>query len=836
MNFSLQLGPLSISLGKSLSAASAAWVRGDDVDANSGGALLRSPYQQSVWVYAAVNALADNVAGVPFRISRLSGGKARRVRSLMDSADPRHREECRRALNETIVESGDVVDLFERPHPTLNKSLFWEMVVSWEALRGEFFIVPLDLSDAPVDLTDRAPRVRRMMTLSPDMFRHQVVGNDLLEWHYTGSPMVSPLPTEILSPGEVVHSRTANPYDFWRGMSPITVAAVAAQTDFAASKFMSGLMMNNADTGIIVESDHPITKEQMDQVLAQLRERKRKAGTPDRPMALNGMKLSRPPISNADMEFLSNRKFSRQEIITGVFKVPESVLGLSESKAELGGGGGAGIQTEKLTFIENVITPKCRRIASALAPIVQSFGEDLIGWFDTDSLPVNQAARRARAETATKFFGMSVPFRDINQQFDLGFPDRPWYGKGLLPFSLQDASAVGVESLPSEDVTPPPAPSGDGEEEKPEDDEAEKSNPFARALKLLEAVKDKGPQVVCPHCGKGFDYDAQPEVCMGSVQCPHCGVVVSQSEDIPVTDLRSLVSHSIRASLISLWQKHVAARRKSVKLFATKTRRVLFEFRASTLAKLNEIHLEDFTPAAQRAPGETRAMVDLIFNASKFGEHLRVALNGPIRATLDLAANELLEEIGATDPWSVPPKEVTDFIARRDQPIMGTGQTVRSQLNTALEEGLKNGESTTQLADRIRATFNRLAGGDEMGTSEALRVAQTEVNVAFNHSRTLAMDHAGIEFKAWLSSHGPNVRETHEEAEDRYIDNPIPIGEPFEVGGYLMMYPGDDSMGAPLKEIINCHCIQLAAEKEGEDEKSVRYLIHGIGKMEFKKL
>ena len=34
----------------------------------------------------------------------------------------------------------------------------------------------------------------------------------------------------------------------------------------------------------------------------------------------------------------------------------------------------------------------------------------------------------------------------------------------------------------------------------------------------------------------------------------------------------------------------------------------------------------------------------------------------------------------------------------------------------------------------------------------------------------------------------------------------IPINEPFIVGGYRMMFPGDVTYGPPLKELMNCRC------------------------------
>src|SRR5204863_2985655 len=103
-----------------------------------------------------------------------------------------------------------------------------------------------------------------------------------------------------------------NPFDPWRGMAPLHVAHLAAQTDFGASAFMRGIIENNADTGLIVRSDQLLGEDQREQVLATLRNRKRKAGIADRPIFLWGVnEIITPELSSADLEFLANRKYSR---------------------------------------------------------------------------------------------------------------------------------------------------------------------------------------------------------------------------------------------------------------------------------------------------------------------------------------------------------------------------------------------------------------------------------------------------------------------------------------------------------------------------------------------
>ena len=95
-----------------------------------------------------------------------------------------------------------------------------------------------------------------------------------------------------------------------------------------------------------------------------------------------------------------------------------------------------------------------------------------------------------------------------------------------------------------------------------------------------------------------------------------------------------------------------------------------------------------------------------------------------------------------------------------------------------------------------------------VGESVAQPLRYYHNNIAGTIVLCEAMAAAGIELKSWLSSHGPNVRPAHAEAEQRYDSKPIPLDEPFLVDGEELMYPGDPS-GSP-GNIINCQCVQLA--------------------------
>jgi len=60
----------------------------------------------------------------------------------------------------------------------------------------------------------------------------------------------------------------------------------------------------------------------------------------------------------------------------------------------------------------------------------------------------------------------------------------------------------------------------------------------------------------------------------------------------------------------------------------------------------------------------------------------------------------------------------------------------------------------------------------------------------------------GTETKTW-QIFGVRTRESHREVNGQVRK----IDEPFSLAGGLLQYPGDGSLGARLKEIINCNCV-----------------------------
>lgn len=100
--------------------------------------------------------------------------------------------------------------------------------------------------------------------------------------------------------------------------------------------------------------------------------------------------------------------------------------------------------------------------------------------------------------------------------------------------------------------------------------------------------------------------------------------------------------------------------------------------------------------------------------------------------------------------------------------------------------------------------------------ARAETVVRTEMtriyNLANNSQQQQAAEVIPGLLKRWIATPRGNTRASHLEAHMIYSDNPIPVDEPFIVGGEPLMYPGDPAGSAA--ETINCRCTSITVVPE----------------------
>ena len=132
---------------------------------------------------------------------------------------------------------------------------------------------------------------------------------------------------------------------------------------------------------------------------------------------------------------------------------------------------------------------------------------------------------------------------------------------------------------------------------------------------------------------------------------------------------------------------------------------------------------------------------------------------------------------------------VMNYIRRQSATkITQITDTTREVIKLALMEGIHERETPKQMANRVMDAYS------EMTPYRAEMITRTEIINASNAASVAGAKASGAAVqKVWLAARDKRTREDHREADGQAVG----LDEPFSVGGYQLMWPGDSSLGAP---------------------------------------
>lgn len=125
-------------------------------------------------------------------------------------------------------------------------------------------------------------------------------------------------------------------------------------------------------------------------------------------------------------------------------------------------------------------------------------------------------------------------------------------------------------------------------------------------------------------------------------------------------------------------------------------------------------------------------------------------------------------------------------------------QTAKEVLRQGQLDGLGILEMERIMRKTLSSEFQRMA------RYRSLRIVQTEVMTAANFATNKAGHESGLNMrKRWLTAPvGIAKTERHNEYQPGLGNQRPKDGQPFNVGGVMMQYPGD----GPPEQVINCRC------------------------------
>lgn len=629
---------------------------------------------------------------------------------------------------------------------------------TWLDLEGEAFLL---LDDVWLTSVGRVRTPSPLIIAPPRCMRHVVQGGKLIGWVYTDAggrqhPLV---------PEQVIHRSLPNPYDDFRGLAPLAPMLNAVEADVAAGAYVRNLMRNNGDQGVYVvaKDGAQLTQAQQDQIADVLRA-KRAARMRGQfiPTFLGGqIEITDPKAQAPDANLNATRLASRHEIFIG--------LGVPASMADVQASYSVGSASDRYQLITGTCQPLGRLLAGMLSPLAsRTAGVAIEAEHDWDDHQVMQEVRRARADVAIKFWGSGMPMKAVSEYLDLGLPEFPGWERGYLPFSVTEVGAP--EAKPATD--PAMAEKPETGDQKPESESDDPSVAMLRALILTR--RRSAPSTV----------HRQP-----STGCACAGHAAEQRADRDPKE-------------VALWSQLIQVRKQAEKQYKSRLSRELFAARAEVLRRIEA----SYAPQKAAGPILRSAATDLLFDLSKFTDALVASFRKQSALSLQASGDHLYEELGRDDPFTFPPADVLEYVRSRESKISGASEAVHARIKETLEQGIIDGDTTAELAARVKEEFNGIGDG------RAITIAQTEAGSAYARGRAVAMESAGIEWKQWLTSGNPSVRPAHAEANGQLRK----LTEPFLVGGEELDHPGAET-GSP-ENVINCHCVSIPVE--GPDEKA----------------
>ena len=353
-------------------------------------------YQQSPWVYIAINRIAEAAALVPLHVMRLNGEQ------------------------QTAVERHPLEALLDRPNPYMSRFELMEQTVGMLELTGNaYWFLAGNGRGTPAQIWPLRPD-RISIVPDPEAYVRGYV------YELDGQR----IPLEAV---EVVHFRRWHPANDYYGLSALEAGRVAITGDRAMAEWnRSTFGQDNGVPAGIVNIREYVSDSDFERIKRDWRQSY--GGTQRRTAFLRGGNIEWQNIglSHTDLDFLKGREAHRNEILS-LFGIPVGLV--SENATE------ANAKVAERLFIERTLWPKLVRLA-------QKITQELLPFWPGEHVAVFEDIRPTDTQTRLAEIRTAYPVLSINEirQRFYQLPEVAW---GHLPAGTH-------QTAPGDDLPPQP--------------------------------------------------------------------------------------------------------------------------------------------------------------------------------------------------------------------------------------------------------------------------------------------------------------------------------------------------------------------------------------------
>ena len=709
-------------IGKSLTPEEA-FLRGLPIESYaSGPGSVASAYDNSAIAFACIRRLAVDAGNAPYLL-------------LTDVEDP----------DSVIPEDHPIARLFKQPNPWFESNQFMEYIYTLLNLRGEFFLT-FDNPSNPTEIIQFYDPLHWKALISTD---RRLVG-----WTYLHETVgFSRVPSDI------VHHKSTNISNPFRGQSPLQAAAGALWASIDGDTLTASIMARGGEQGLVYSTEQKLLPTQEEELQASLRSRRAgRATAAGDTLLAGGITILDPKFTGFDYQLFERMGPAEQKII--------QVYGLSPSMI------GRDDEPNYATFMGRLRIYWRQTLLPMMSAVEATFDEFLRPHgvyfrYDRTNIAGLQEDLKEQAQIALILNRGGIPWSVINDRLKLGLDaDRiPGSDEVMVPGTVVPLSLLLEEyTNPSEPAPVTPSePSGiPADASTPDDDKAASG----------EARGTKHP-----------DY----------------ATMVKRSKDIGSLIARTRKLAGLERAVSSAWRK------------------LSLEYKRLATKEMDKALKENHT--VEGAVLQFGDKFGPVMNTDYADDSVEQIMPRSIQAAGEgeVSIEQLVKRLTADEikQFSKEPAELLSgqsllFIRDRENLVRGMGPKLFDNLMYDLTELVKTEGEVAEVAGTVRqmvgATFNA-------SVNRAVTIARTEIGTAFNVGRFNNMQEQGYSHHEWITNIDEFTRDEHADSDGEV--RKIGSGDLFPSG---LAYP-QDPQGGP-EQVINCRCMTIPITQEQYDERS----------------
>lgn len=316
--------------------------------------------------------------------------KIRTAASSVDICVYEERNGKRRKLESHVIKS-----LMEKPNPLSSGTQFISSLLGYYLIGGNAFIYGngmIDRRDAPREIYLIPPEA---VTITPGTS----IFPKLYEKSTSSGSRTAYAVDQLNGRSDILHLKTFNPLDVWRGLSPMVAAAFGVDVFNSGQRWNLALLQNGARPpgALMVEQSDgtsaPLSDDQFYRLRSQIEEQYSGPSNAGRPLLLEGgLKWVEMGVNPKDMDFRESM-LTMARFVASVYGVPPMLVNIPGESTY------SNYETAREAFWTETVLPLLRTILDDFnrwfAPIL---GDGVYLWYDEEMIPALEPMRKMKGE------------------------------------------------------------------------------------------------------------------------------------------------------------------------------------------------------------------------------------------------------------------------------------------------------------------------------------------------------------------------------------------------------------------------------------------------------